>query len=285
MCIRDRYWENIAPPEKREKLKIDHKMIHGLIRIEISHQKSIRAVAQQVVSKECNAVKRAVKKYKKKKFLDWVDTFYADHEKYVRDKYTPIMMTFFESIHQESSNVLGVSPHMTPDLEAFANNFVARMAYTHVQSSMGQIKKIYDDTPEKRDHFDDLLSAGIEERSDEWFEKRAAKVSLDESARATNAMARETWATNGVKKLKWVAIGKSCDFCKGLDGKIVSIKRNFVDAGQVLYAGPNDTDFDIYDPAKGENVFSLNPRVKAKDEKWQALKVYGNKAHPPIHKG
>ena len=175
---------------------------------------------------------------------------------------------------------------MTPDLKAFSDNFVKRMAFTHVQSSMGQIKKIYDETPtEKRDYFDDLLNEGIEERTEEWFETRAAKIALDESARATNAMSRETWATRGVKKLKWVAIGKSCDFCKGMDGKIVSIKRNFLDAGQVIYTGPNDTDFDIYDPAKGENVFSLNPRVKANHEKWQALKVYGNKAHPPIHKG
>jgi len=280
------YWQKIAPPEKREKLKIDHKMIHGLVRIEVSHQKSIQAVAQQVVSKECNAVKRAVKKLTKGKFIDWVDTFYADHEKYVREKYAPIMMTFFESIHQEASNVLGVTPEMTPDLEAFANNFVDRMAFTHCQSSIGQIKKIYNETPtEKRDHFDDLLSEGIENRADDWFLGRAGKVALDESARATNAMARETWATNGVTKLKWVAIGKSCDFCKGMDGRIVSIKRNFIDAGQVIYSGPNDTDFDIYDPAKGENVFSLNPRQKARDEKWQALKVYGNKAHPPIHKG
>jgi HK97 family phage portal protein len=279
------YWENIKPPEKREKLKIDHKMIHGLVRIEVSHQKSIRAVAQQVVSKECNAVKRAVKKYKKKKFLDWVDTFYADHEKYIREKYMPIMGTFFESIHQEASNVLGVSPNMTPDLEAFAGNFVARMAFTHCQSSMGQIKKIYKETPtEKRDYFDDLLNEGIGERADDWFLTRADKIALDESARATNAMSRETWATNGVRKLKWVAIGKSCDFCKGMDGRVVSIKRNFLDAGNVIYSGPNDTDFDIYDPVKGENVFSLNPRPKARDEKWQALKVYGNKAHPPIHK-
>ena len=280
------YWQDMAPKEQREKLKIDHKMIHGLVRIEVAHQRSIRSVAQQVVSKECNAVKRAVKKYKKKKFLDWVDTFYTDHEKYIRDKYTPIMRTFFESIHQEASSVLGVSPEMTPDLKAFADNFVKRMAFTHVQSSMGQIKKIYDETPtEKRDHFDDLLSDGIEERTEEWFEKRAGKIALDESARATNAMSRETWATRGVKKLKWVAIGKSCDFCKGLDGKIVSIKRNFLDAGNVIYSGPNDTDFDIYDSVKGKTIFSQNPRAKAPKEKWQALKVYGNKAHPPIHKG
>jgi len=53
----------------------------------------------------------------------------------------------------------------------------------------------------------------------------------------------------------------------------------------VIYAGPNDTDFDIYDSVKGKFAYSQTPRVKGPDEKWSALKVYGNKAHPPIHKG
>ena len=311
------YWQDMAPkekPEKRKTLKIEHTMIHGLVRNEINHYKSISAVMRQVVSKECNAVNNAIKKYKRQKFLDWVDTFYNNHEKYIVEKIYPVMSTFFESIHEESSRITGIAPDMDEDLGNFVTGFVNRLAFDYCGSSAGQLNKIYNDTKEiakksggeKRDYFDDLLSGkktnpshlqaqildvfdnelegGVTGRTREWIESRGDIRALDEARRATNGMARETWRKNGFKKLKWVAIGKSCQFCKGMDGRIVSIEKNFLDAGNVMYAGPEAGDFDIYDPDKGETVYSETPRVKGKKETWSASKVRGNKGHPPMHK-
>ena len=291
------YWENIAPPEKREKLKIDHKMIHGLIRIGRVHYKSIEATAQRVVSRECNAIRKAAKQYldtnknspiliekrTPSEFTTWLEGFYSNvnHGKYVKQQFGPIMETFLNAINIEASRVLGVNPTEAPWIEEFTEKFLQRFRRQHLKGGQGQLNALV----EKYKNDPAVALREIEGRLDEWMKKYAKKIAEDETVRATNAMSRETWMNNGVKKLKWVAIGKSCDFCKRLDGTIVGIKNNFLDAGNVIYAGPNDTDFDIYDSIKGELVFSQTPRVKSPDEKWSSLKVYGNKAHPPIHKG
>ena len=302
------YWQTIAPKEDRAKLNIDHKMVHGLVNIERIHYKSIKSTMQQVISRECNAVRKALKNYLDKEgsntspvaiekrnipeFLNWLEGFYADHKRYVKGKFDPIMTTYLEAIHQESSKILGAAPNLTPELEEFINGFLERFAYEHCRKSEGQIKALLDvyasDPKLMRAEDPNIFkapAADVNNRLDEWLEKRADKVAMDESVRGSNAMARETWRSSGITKIKWVAVGKNCPFCTRMNGRTIEIKKNFLDAGNVIYAGPNASDFDISDPVKGEYVHKESPRVKQPTEKWGALKVRGNKAHPPIHRG
>ena len=48
-------------------------------------------------------------------------------------------------------------------------------------------------------------------------------------------------AAAGVFTLVWRTVGDSCPFCRTLDGSVVSVQSNFIDAGETFDADGADT--------------------------------------------
>lgn len=70
-----------------------------------------------------------------------------------------------------------------------------------------------------------------------WKDSYAAeRVALTESNRISNDAGKIAWKESGyVKEIKWVTAGSDvCDFCRELDGKVISIEKNFFDKGDVV---------------------------------------------------
>jgi HK97 family phage portal protein len=73
----------------------------------------------------------------------------------------------------------------------------------------------------------------------EWSDTyRAERVSKTEAFRTSNMALKETWKQTGVvKTIRWYTATNPCDFCKEMDGKIISIDANFLNEGDTLTAG------------------------------------------------
>lgn len=136
------------------------------------------------------------------------------------------------------------------------SDFVEGMveAYTdhHVESSRAQLQEIVTNLPE-----DDMANA-LSERLREWREKRPEKVALNETVRTANAIAVEKMRSSGVTRKVWRSSGgKTCPYCKGLNGRTVSVEEAFFEAGAE------------YKPTGAKTPLTFRSTI----------------GHPPVHQG
>jgi len=81
----------------------------------------------------------------------------------------------------------------------------------------------------------DIVTA-FDARFGEWEDPevgaRAATRARGESTRLGNGFARAAWMAAGIGALMWMATGdKTCPYCQEMDGRIVSIERDFLGEG------------------------------------------------------
>ncbi|MFH2018711.1 MAG: phage portal protein, partial [bacterium] len=115
---------DLATPktEQKSQRSIEHRNDKNIVtmfsRIKSSHRKLLKRAAEEVVSKETIAIKRGAKKHFSERgfsdFNNFLDSFYKDHEKYVRLKFDPVFRVYGEAIHREASALLGVEAVLTP---------------------------------------------------------------------------------------------------------------------------------------------------------------------------
>jgi HK97 family phage portal protein len=77
-----------------------------------------------------------------------------------------------------------------------------------------------------------------------WKDSYAAeRVALTESNRISNEAGKIAWKESGfVKEIKWVTAGSDvCDFCRELDGTVISIEKNFFDKGDTVESEAGET--------------------------------------------
>lgn len=274
--------------EKRKEEK-RLKSIQGIRRIKRSFLKPLKKVAQEVVNKETQAVKRAVKKYIAdvedrteergvSGFRKWMDSFYDTHAGFVEQKFKPILNTYQEMVMREAGSIIGVEIG-AGDLERFFEETVKSFVTRYIGSSHGQLESIVS----KMSAEDlELMATAINTRMDEWFVKRADKLAKDESVRFANSTARQSWITGGVTRFRWQTVGKNCPFCNALNGRIVGVKKNFLNAGDIMYVSSAGW-VDIKNK-DGKYTEKGSPSVIPEGQTVQALKTYGNRLHAPVHR-
>ncbi|MBT9169598.1 MAG: hypothetical protein DDT19_02960 [Syntrophomonadaceae bacterium] len=68
----------------------------------------------------------------------------------------------------------------------------------------------------------------VNQRLDEWDERRPEKIAAWETVNAAGVFARLACGALGVKLLRWATVSaKPCAFCQVLDGKIVGVQGTF----------------------------------------------------------
>lgn len=282
---------------RAKKKKKRAKSVKGIERIRRSFIKPLTKTAQEVVNKETRAVKKAVKRFlfdvdEKKSlkpmiyeergvsaFRKWMDSFYEQHAGFVEQKFKPILRTYQELVAREAGSVIGVEIG-AGDLEKFFDETLESFVKRYIGSSSGQLESIVKDIP--ADELENMAIA-INQRMDEWFVKRADKLAKDESVRFANSTARESWVVSGVTKFRWQTVSENCPFCNALNGRIVGVQKNFLNAGDVMWVSDSGW-IDIKDK-NGKFVEKGSPSTIPEATKVQALKTYGNRLHPPVHQG
>ncbi len=185
-------------------------------------------------------------------FLLQLERLYGGFPETITQDFYPVLHAFADLVTKESGRMIGGETALTPQIETFINEYIDIYAARHCGSSLGQLRKLVNETDA------DILEDVLLQRIGEWRETRPGKIADDEAIRVANAVARENWKQQGITKLKWVTQGsKICPFCKQLNGKVVGIESPFLEKGDVL---------------KGHNKGH-----------WMSIK--GKKSHPPIHKG
>ena len=211
-------------------------------------------VAKVIVNREINSISRGITKTYIERdadaFENWLDDFYSDMPQYIKDKMKPVVTSFAEQIMREASKEAGVKPELTPALRDFIDQYLTNYSDRHVASSVLQLKRIV----ERWDA--DEQETQLRGRLEEWQEKRAIKISENESVRGDGAFARQVFLAAGVTQLIWQTTGPStCPYCMELSGKVVGIEKAFVDPGDLTPSG---------------NV---------------PMRIKSNHFHPPLHQG
>lgn len=183
--------------------------------------------AKRVVNQEVKTVKAALKKYLEKRsvseFEKWIEEYYSSYGSTISERLMPIFATYGASIYAVAASEVGVSnTEITPDIQQFIREYVETMANRYTKSSAGQIIGILSKNKED-------IAKHITKRLDEWQEKRPKKLALRETVQAAAAIQKQTYKSNGIKKLKWRSNGDDCPLCQSLNGKIVAIEKPFLE--------------------------------------------------------
>ena len=261
MIPADQAGQPVEPPpaksnEGREARELRKGPPLGRDRIQASYHRLFVDAGQRVVNREGLAIKRAVKKYLGQRNLqslnDWLEKFYADMPDNIRKVFMPVISSYAEAIAGEAQREIGVDVGMTPELKQFVEEYMDTYSARHIESSLEQLRALIKDG-EAGDMA--ALQETIKQRVDEWQEKRPEKIANRETSQLSNAVALGVFWGAGLQGI-WRIRGKTCPYCRALEGRKVNQGQYFV--------GPGDW--------KPEGVDT-------------PMFIRGIKKHPPLHRG
>ncbi|HEC61779.1 MAG TPA: phage portal protein [bacterium] len=199
--------------------------------------------AQRFVTREVLAIKRQAGKDLTRNlqaFKAWMEEFYKDLPKHIRKNFMPVLISYIDAIQEEANGEIGLEPEMTPELKQFAGEYLDRYSQRHIDSSIGQLQALIRDTDIEE------LRETIEQKADEWGEKRPARISMNETARSGNATAALIFFGAGYK-LIWRNSGtENCPYCDSMEGKVISKGQYFVKGNTDLQPDGTDAPMKIF---------------------------------------
>jgi len=246
-----------TPEEEKEEVKqffrdadfrasAEKRSIQMRDRLARAYRPLILDAAKAIVSRETKAIKNRIasraKGSDKDTMSDYLNDFYSKFPEYITQRIGPVLKSYLSAVAEES--FLEIDAEIT-NLDKEINEYIDRYAERHTESSIGQMTALLEGKIED-----------LETRADEWMEKRPGKITDDEAVRASSAA--YSWVVFGAGlSLIWrTRSGRSCEFCKELDGKRISRGQSFVSGG------------DEINPKGGDGP----------------MRFFGTKKHPPLHK-
>ena len=201
-------------------------------RLRNSYLEIYRDTAARILRKEIRDIKQQMKKTIRNRnlteFLMWLDEYYAGIGDYIKRQMMVVNSSYGEAVAVEAMDEVGQDPEMIPEVLRFIDSYTGGYAARHMGISLDRIRKALI-RPQVEEITVDLA---IDEEMDTWEEGRASGIAQEESNRFNNALAKTVFVMAGIRKIKSVAIGDSCPYCKGLSGRIIGVKEWFLVAGQ-----------------------------------------------------
>lgn len=182
--------------------------------------------------------------------LAWVDNFYQSPSlrRFVTKSYDEVFTRYAQDVWTAEG---GVGPPPSDFVAGMVEDYVDH----HLDSSRAQLTEIAKNVSELPK---EEQGKAIIDRIKEWTQKRPDKVAANETVRAANALAVEKMRSSGVTRKVWrTSGGKTCPYCKGLNGRTVSVEQTFFDAGSE------------YKPAGAKTPLTFRSNI----------------GHPPVHQG
>lgn len=227
-------WETRADDEN-EDLRVARQ------RLARSYQHLYVDAAQRATNREVADLRRAADTYLRKRsaaaFLDWLDVFYDNLRGVLPDYYAPAMRALAEQIIGVVEAEIGADVG-DADIDAFMAEYLDQFAGRYVSSHHAQAREIV----EELDGADgETVAVAIEARIDHWAETEPERNGRDQPFEAVNALAVAAYSAGGVRILRWLASGESCEFCRGLSGQTAGIETYFVFKGGTLAGADGGT--------------------------------------------
>ena len=170
-------------------------------------------------------------------FDGWLETYYRDLPALLGRIWLPVYATYADAIADDAAAEVGVEPDTSGARDRFIRDYAVIAAATYAGRSAAQLRAVVKTAITANT---DPLEA-VTTRLDAWLDTRADRVTDNEIAKSGNAVAKQEFKRAGVRRLKWVASGKSCPFCRKLDGTTAGIEETFVDEGAQIDGNDGDT--------------------------------------------
>lgn len=224
--------EPVEPDPEENKIQRENRALRSAAtryRIAKSYEPIFVDVAGRIIRKEIADIRKATKEYLIKRdileFDVWMDKYYDKLPKYIQTRISPVFYSLAEAVKGEIAEELNLSDPLTPEDEDFVKKYVDAAIVRHINNSKNQISSVMEQGIEEGGDLIDLL----ENRFEDWIEKRPGKIALSESVRGSNALAKAMYVLAGVTVIRWVSGGpQSCPFCQSMDGVTVSVEKTFV---------------------------------------------------------
>jgi len=215
-------------------------------RIAKRYRPLILDAATAIVNRETKAIKNRVsgRSSDVAGMEGFLNDFYEKFPEYIEMKMSPVLRSYMLAIIDESVAETG-SDDISLDVEIreYLDGYAAR----HTRSSLGQMLALLEG--------ENL--ADIDQRADEWAEKRPEKIVADEIVRASGAAFSWVVFGAGMSMVLRNRGPETCPYCKRMNGKRVTPDTPLVSAG------------DKIDPKDGSDP----------------MPVYETKFHAPLHQG
>ena len=157
-------------------------------------------------------------------FMEWVRTFYDDHEDFVRKQLAPTQRAYVDLVKIEAMSEVGIDE---ANLDRFNRSYLRNYAARHAGRSITQLENGITGegvNPE----------TGIEDVFENWREVRPDGDAIDETVRVSNGASKMVYLIAGIGTIRWVTTRDSCPYCRQLNGKTIAITGDFLSAGESL---------------------------------------------------
>lgn len=210
-------------------------------------QTLLRDAGARVVRREVHDVRAAAQKHFGKRdgvtFRAWLDAYYNDFRSAVSENMGPV----FDAYGAEASGAAAVEAGAeSAEVGDFVSDYTSRYAEEHVGSSRGQLSAII----EGQD--DEAALEAVENRLDEWEEKRAEKIGRRQAVSFGEAVALAAFVVIGIETVRWNANANACPLCNEMDGQVVGVNKQFKSAGDTVEPGgdtaPLSVKGDVFTP-------------------------------------
>jgi len=200
-------------------------------RLEQVHRPLYQEMLARVLRREKNDVGGAATKWLRQRdlaqFKLWRDEFYRDHGRWMFDQVAPTARAYAELVTEAAQDEVGQPQGMTPEVETFIHSYIAAFVARHGADSEARLLEVIERAQAEGIDPEQAILAEMEA----WPEQRAAEESFWESVRFGNALATTVYVLAGRTVKRWVSFGKSCPYCRDLNGQVVGMKEWFLPAG------------------------------------------------------
>jgi HK97 family phage portal protein len=157
---------------------------------------------------------------------------------------TPTLETLFTEEAKTALATVG-KPDMNPFTEIARealHDSIAKLSTSYQTTVRNNLEKVINDGLAEGQPLTDLSKAvgEVYGAADDYGAERLAKT---EAFRTSNMALKTAWQQSGVvKTVRWYTseLANVCPFCQQMNGKIVSVDSNFLDAGQTVSVGDGD---------------------------------------------
>jgi hypothetical protein len=206
------------------------------LRLRGSYLGLYKDTAARVLRREVHDISRQLDKLRHHRinaaeFLLWLDDFEREHADFVKKQMIPLNGSYGEAVALEAMDeVAAEGDEIDPGVIRFIDSYTGTYAARHTGISLDLMAKAIRDAQQNEEPTEDAIERELET----WENGRANWIAEEETTRVNNAVAKTVFIIAGVKKLKSVAFGDSCPYCKALNGKIIEINKWFLAANEEL---------------------------------------------------
>lgn len=205
-------------------------------RMAMAQRRVILDVAERTMRRETRDVGEAAKKYLGKRdssqFMMWIEEFYQQHADFMTRQFLPIFMAYAETVAAEAMDEVSAEMDIKDRLERFVRSYTGSFAAQQTGISLYRLKQVLQEAIQNGTD----QGEAVQKELDHWQEARPAEIANSQTIRAGNAVAKMVFSVVGITILRWVTMGDSCPYCKQLNGRTVSILKDFLGPGEKIEA-------------------------------------------------